>query len=156
MCSTTPLSKTHALTHSHAHTPLHPNSRFIRVTPDKDFPLQILPAHVSVLFADPSPHHTLPPWRSCWKVLLGLGCQPHAHMVLNKQASVVCGFVIEFPQKWREVGMSSWSLWGQGADKRGGSRDREGEIWEKGPGDQPVGVSVPGLCVGKGERYRLP
>lgn len=100
-------------THSHTHMYIQPfSSRFIRVTPDKEFPLEILPVHVSVLFADPSPRHALPPWWSCWKVLLGLGCQPHAHIILNKQASVVCGFIIEFPKEWKEVGMSSGSLWG--------------------------------------------
>lgn len=68
----------------------------------------------------PSPHHTLPSWRSSWKVLLGLGCRPHVHMGLNKQASVVCGFIIEFPQEWRDVGAELPEL-------RGEKRVRAGE-----------------------------
>lgn len=40
--------------------------------------------------------------------------------------------------------------------EKDGSREREGDSWEKGPGEQRGGLSVQGRCVGKGERYRLP
>ena len=63
----------------------------------------------------PGPHHPLPPWPSCWKFLLGLGEWATRAMSLNKQASVVCGFIIKFPRERRAEG---W--------ERGGSRGREG------------------------------
>lgn len=77
---------TRAHTHTGIHT-LHPNFSSTRNTPDKDFPckhsqLVDLSQHRS---PDSGPHHALPPWRYCWKVLLGLGCRPHVHMGLNKR-----------------------------------------------------------------------
>lgn len=61
-------------------------------------------------------------------------------MDLNKHASVVCGFIIEFPWECREVGAEI-------PEVRGGCRGREGDRWPgKCTGDQPVLVHAPGLC----------
>lgn len=95
----------HTCSYAHMHTLLHPNSSSTRTLLRKTF----LCKHSQLVdlsqshSPDSGPHHALPPWRSCWKLLLDLGCWPHVHMGLNKQANVVRGFIAEFPQEWNNV-----------------------------------------------------
>ena len=92
---------TQAHTRTQAPTPASPGSLLIKVFLGKHSQFMDLSLHCS---PDPGPHHTLPPWPSCWKLLLGLGEWATRAMSLHKLASVVCGFIIKFPRERRAEG----------------------------------------------------
>ena len=92
---------TQAHTYPQAPTPASPGSLLIKIFLCKRSQFMDLSLRCS---PHPGPHHTLPPWPSCWKLLLGLGEWATHAMSLNKQASVVCGFIIKFPRERRAEG----------------------------------------------------
>lgn len=93
-------TRTYARTHTH---PITPSSSFTRVTLIKIFLCQHPQLTDLSLRCSPTTAHTTPflPGRPVGNSCSAWGTGPHVHMGLNKQASVVCGFIIKFPREQR-------------------------------------------------------